>query len=218
MIYYFINFILIIIIILYIYDYNSIIETKLRKNIKTNLRLDILKNLYNIIIDVSEISNTKPFIIYGTLLGYIRNRNLICYDYDIDFGIKNNEYENFKSKLLIYMKKNKDIEVVIKDFFEYKSVKLIHKETGISCDVSTLSLYNDHYIRDVSEIYTKYYLKESCYKIPKEWIDELQQVLFLDRMTYIPNNSKKLLECYYGKNYMIPDHTCYNNCNICIKK
>lgn len=45
----------------------------------------------------------------------------------------------------------------------------------------------------------------------------LQVNKFLDRNTYIPNMPEKLLECYYGKNFIIPDHTCNSDCSICKK-
>jgi len=217
MIYYFINIILFIIIIYLLFDYYMLLEVKLRKSIDTNIRRDILIDLYNIIINVSEISNTKPFLLYGTLLGYIRNNDLICYDYDLDFGIKIDEYELFKYNIKEYLKNNNEIELIIKDVFNYRSIKLIHKNTGISCDLFTYSLINDKYNRDVMKLYSKYYLKENCIDISKNWIDELQQVYFLGRYTYIPNKSKQLLECYYGKDYMTPDHKCNKDCSVCIK-
>lgn len=217
MIYYLINFILSVFIIYYFFDYYGKLEVDIRKDVKTNIRYDILVDLYNIIINVSELSKTKPYILYGTLLGYIRNKNLICYDYDLDFGINNDDYESFKNHLINYLKNNKDIEVEVKDFMNMKSTKLIHKKTDISADVFTLSLNNNYYNRDVAKIYTKYYLNESCVDIPKDWIDDLQKVLFLGRYTYIPNKPHELLKCYYGSNYMTPDHTCNSDCSKCIK-
>jgi len=217
MIYYIINLILLLSICYYLYDYYYILEIDLRKDVKTNIRRDNLIDLYNIITNISELSNTKPFILYGTLLGYIRNKDLICYDYDLDFGINNNDYEIFKTHLINYLKDNKDIEIEIKDFMNMKSTKLIHKNTGISADIFTLSLNNYYYNRDVSKLYTKYYLNENCVDMPKNWIDNLQKVLFLGRYTYIPNKPHELLKCYYGTNYMTPDHTCNYDCSKCVK-
>ncbi len=45
----------------------------------------------------------------------------------------------------------------------------------------------------------------------------LIKVDFLGKEIYIPNNPSKLLECYYGKKYIIPDHECNKECTICKK-
>jgi len=64
-------------IIILIYSYNKIYNytVNIRRNVHINKRQKILLELYNILIESSQLSKTKPFLLYGTLLGYIRNKD-----------------------------------------------------------------------------------------------------------------------------------------------
>ena len=77
-------------IILYNVNYNY--NIKIRKNVNVKKRLIILKDLYNIILDSIKDTDIKLFLTYGTLLGKIRENKIICYDYDLDFGINEKDF------------------------------------------------------------------------------------------------------------------------------
>ena len=213
--YYFIIIVIVIVILYNIYAFNENNNINIRKSVNPILRRKILIDLYNMIIDAAERSNTKPFITYGTLLGYIRNKDLICYDYDLDFGININEWEQIKKEIIKY--KSNIYKIDFKEFLKYKSVEIIHIPTRISADIFTFSINKNMYSRDVPKLFTRYYLNEKCVDFPINWIDPLNKVKFLDRFTYIPNQPINFLECYYGKNFITPDHKCNNDCTICEK-
>jgi phosphorylcholine metabolism protein LicD len=201
-----------------LFYFNQKHNIRIRKSVNVSERKRILHQLYNIIIDASEKTNTKPFLVYGTLLGYIRNKDLICYDYDLDFGIDNKQYELLKSHLMETIKFYPEYKIIDKDYITTKNIEIIHIKTRISADIFSFTTNNSLISRDVPYLYTKFYLKESCPEFPSNWISPLKEVSFLNRNTYIPNISSNLLKCYYGTDFIIPDHDCNSDCTKCTKK
>ncbi len=177
--------------------------------------MSILKKIFNDFIHISKISNTNIFLIYGTLLGKIRNNNIICYDFDLDFGIL---FNIFKKYLILFYKNNNKYIVKNKSFLWYHNIEVIHKKTRLSADISSFSIHGNKISRDVPALYTLFFLKECKAYYPLNWFFPLKPVSFLDKTVFIPNNSNKLLQCYYGKNYLNPDHICNSDCTKCIKK
>lgn len=217
------NYIIFFIIVLIIcsvclYHFNYTYNVNKRKGVHTNKRRSILIELYNIIIDAAEATNTKPFLNYGTLLGFVRNKDLICYDYDLDFGIDKEKFSIISKYLNDHIKNFPGYKIMNKSIFGYyRNIEIIHITTRLSADISSFSFKDNIYSRDVPKLYTKYYLKEKYVSYPKEWIAPLHRIHFLDRYTYIPNITDNLLYSYYGKNFIIPDHTCNSDCSICKK-
>lgn len=185
-------------------------------------RRKILLGLYHMISEAALRTNTRPFIVYGTLLGYVREKDLICYDFDLDFGISEDEYEAIQKEVIRQVNAQSDqYRVDVKDFLHYRSIEIIHIESRISADIFTFTseeTKSNTVSRSVPSLYSLYYLKECAANMPREWIYPLQQVDFLGNKIYIPNQSEKLLECYYGPNFMTPNKTCDAECNHCVTK
>ena len=207
----------ILFILITIYDKAYKDEVSIRRAVDSKERRYLLIQLYTLIINAAEISNTKPFLIYGTLLGQKRNNDLICYDFDLDFGISNDEYYNFKDALFRLCKGNPNYTINDRDILGYQEIKLVHTKSMISADISSFLINDTTVYRNVPKFYTKYYLKECKANYPIDWIYPLRLITFLNRKTWIPNNPSAILECYYGKSYMIPDHSCDIDCNVCKK-
>mgnify|MGYP003687437567 CR=1 FL=1 len=76
-----------------------------RRNIPVSVRKKILKQLYHDITNIANQNGIKLILIFGTLLGNIRENELIYYDYDLDFGVIGNKndlknlYKILKHKL-----------------------------------------------------------------------------------------------------------------------
>ena len=178
------------IILLFTIDrYNYDESIAIRKAVKVDLRLNILTNLYNHISDINTLADTKIFLIYGTLLGKIRNDALICYDYDVDFGVEEKDYKKVKQYVNEYYKNNTEYKVIDKDFLWYKSIKIEHIKTSISTDISPFAVDAKSTWRMIPSLYAKYVLGECRYKYPKEWVFPLVSASFLGKPIYIPNNS-----------------------------
>lgn len=208
-------FIIIIIAIISLYDMSYKKDIKVRRETPTNQRLDILKNLYKIICESSE--NNKLFIVYGTLLGKIRNNDLICYDFDLDFGIMNENYKKIKEMIKKKLKNNNEYKFIDKDILFWKSFTIVHNKTKINADIFCYNYSGNKIWRSVPEVYSKFYLGEKIHKMDRDWVLPLKESEFLNHKIFIPNKPDMLLKNWYGKSYMTPDHICDESCDVCKK-
>lgn len=200
-----------------LYKKYYIYTTEKRRNIDVNVKRKILLELFDNITNIANKYNIKLFMIYGTLLGYIRNKDLICYDFDLDFGVKYDEYQKMRTEIMKYYKDNKNYKISEIHYLSYKFIQVIHKKTGINADISAFYNNTTKAWRSSSYFLSKYLCNECQYHIPIGWIYPLKQTTFLNKIVYLPNDPAKLLKCYYGNNFMIPDHKCNDDCSICVK-
>ena len=218
--YYKLVFVCLILIIISIYVFNraSYYESMAsRRIVSKKKRLQILQELYNIIVNLAEENNIKVFIIYGTLLGKIRNNDIICYDFDLDFGVNSNDYELMRQSILKYANNNKQYIVEDKKLLWWKAIALVDKETGLNADIMVYYNNKTYVWRSISDLYAKYILNECNNNFPIDWIYPLQKSTFLGRTIYLPNKPNNILECHYGSDFMVPNHTCNIDCSICVE-
>lgn len=213
-----INIVLISITILILfYIFITQISLFIRKNIDIELRLKILNQLYNIVTEASKLSNTKPFLLHGTLLGYIRNNNIICYDFDVDIGILQNDYDKLYNSLKFLINNYYTNYIIINtQIFGYRQLKIIHKKTFLNLDMCEFKFKNDKIFKNLPGIIC-YLTDGSAHKVPIDYYLPLKPVIFKNQVIHIPNNSHKLLEINYGSNFLTPDHKCNNDCSKCFK-
>lgn len=199
--------------------FNYIVSVENRKSIDHNDKRVILLELLDLILESAIETETQPFLIYGTLLGCFRNNNLICYDYDLDFGIDSREFDKLSDNITKKLAKSKRYSISIKSLFNYKHMAIIHKETGLNADILPFNenKTNNTISRAVPQLYSKYYYGEKVVDIPINWIYPLQQSFLENRRVLMPNKSKLLLESYYGETFMTPDHKCNIDCSKCTK-
>jgi len=219
-------FVIIILIILtpyIVYNHFHIKSTNKRRLIKFKIRMKILRELYEEIVDISNKNNIKLFLTFGSLLGKIRENNLICYDFDLDFGVMSEDYEKIKNVFIKYFGNNDKYKIQIFNLLHYKSIKIIHKKTNLNADIDVFTIKNNYIkklmpILDKNDIINYFVNNKKCiYDIPKEWILPLKKIKFLSRSIYVPNNPKEFLKCTYGEKFMDPDHNCDKNCDNCKK-
>jgi phosphorylcholine metabolism protein LicD len=153
---------------------------------------------------VTEKHNMQIFLLYGSLLGKIRENKIIEHDYDLDFGINNYDYEKMKNALKKQFKNNDDFTVEIIEFLWYKHIAIIHKKTKLNADIIVFKSDKKHMDTLSNYLYAFLTAKQCSMIHPIDWFYPLKKTYFLGRQVYIPNKSHKLLKCYYGKNYMIP--------------
>lgn len=188
-------------------------NTAKRLEIPAKERKKILKELFEFVTDCADECGVKIFLTYGTLLGKIREDDIICHDFDLDLGVDIHSYETLKEKIkeLVPDKYNVDV----KDFLGFKSIEIVDRESRLNADVFPYKIGEGGCSRCVPEFYSKHILKESCHSFDKDWLYPLHKVNFLGKECYIPNRSDKLLESWYSKNYMIPDKICDSDCMNC---
>lgn len=168
--------------------------------------LDIINNYCNKI---------KYFPLYGTLLGFIREGKIICYDYDLDFGITDGyEWDMLKKILSILSKENPKYSYFYIDLPFARYAQLYHKETMIHCDFFVCKqkgnkifidslvekfIFDKDVIFPLKTMKVKNYYKDIEYEIK------------------IPRYPERILKSCYGETYMIPDHHCLDDCENCVK-
>lgn len=207
--------ILCVVLVCLLYKFLKQREIIYRKNVDVNLRMAILKKMFDEIVDIANNNSINLFIIYGTLLGKIRNNDLICYDYDLDFGVLLEHFCKLKNIIKTNFSKKYKIEIYDNPLMKY--IKIIDKKTLLSADISSFDYNDTHIWRQIIPYYAQYIDGECIFKMPIKWILPLKKTIFLNKQINIPNDYMKLLKCYYGKTYLIPDHKCDNNCTNCIK-
>jgi len=186
-----------------------------RKNIPVEIRLKVLKRMYEDISTVATSLGVPICLMYGTLLGCVRHNDLICYDYDLDFGVHRFEYDCLVKGLNAYYAASTEFYVVVDVIF--KKVVIIHKETKLNADIFRICSNDKNVWRGVPSIYSTLIMKECVHKIPIEWMYPLQPITFLGKQTFIPRDPAKVLTCAYGSDYETPNHTCNPDCSECSK-
>ena len=209
-----------IVFVSYSYIYFYIIagtpSINVRKNVDVNKRIPIITNLIK---KVSSVADCKLVLLYGTLLGQYRNNSIICYDYDADIGVFEEDYD-------------KIVRNIIKEFGNNNKFK-IHKsyirgvlqiwdvETSVSIDIMCLKHKNGYVHRNIPFPFMRpfnLFLDECASYKPSSWFFPLKKVDFLECSNiYVPNKSAKLLKCFYGDNFEVPDHKCNDDCSVCTK-
>ncbi len=157
----------------------------------------------------------KHWVMYGTLLGGIRQKNIIEYDYDIDFGASINDADKLLSlngdiesdgyylkKGIATMANMLDLEdkTKYKDMWKV-SLKIMYKDVEVG-DIYLYDNFSDGLTR-------RFNIKELNYFMPKctfpTWfIDELEQVQIRGKFFDCPRDAKILLEHWYGKRWQTP--------------
>jgi hypothetical protein len=150
-------------------------------------------HLYHTIIDVTTVltkHNIKYFISFGTLLGAIRHGGLIPWDTDTDIIIA----ESDKNRAIEVLKQELDGYWVLEDRDEKSVGSLIRVNVS---KINTLHIDLFTYIENEDGIvfgYNRYFAKSDIFP--------LKQIDFYTTKLYAPNNLKKQLETFYGKDYM----------------
>ena len=208
-----------IVLLLYVwYDKRYAHTIAVRRAVDAKERRAVLVDLYNLVVDAAAKSATQPFLVYGTLLGQVRSNDLICYDYDLDFGVRQSEYKALVKEIKRLVKVTPGMEAHVKELFGYKSIEIVHVPTRVSADVFPFIEHSDRVTRNVPKLYSKHYLGECRATYPRQWVFPLKPVTFLGKSVHVPNDAAKLLECYYGHTFMTPDHECSADCNECHRK
>ncbi len=159
-----------------------------------------------------EKHNIKHWLMYGTLLGCVRNKDVIPYDYDFDFGIlfsdidkilsinlENKKYRIGKTKGgTIYSKKSqfKDVEGIWR-----VSLKVMYEEIPVG-DLYIYHRFDDGYMQRYDPVNKILFWPMSVY--PAMLTDTLEYGTIRDLKLPIPKYPECLLEYFYGPMWKIP--------------
>ncbi len=141
-------------------------------------------------INLADILQLKPFLAFGSLLGYVREKQLLEWDRDLDIGLI---YEDFNIEQLIDLLKKNDFKVTI-----YYTPLLLCK---IKCSLKTkfsptLDIIFFHKQGDYLITSTDV-LNDFLYRKRKPF--DLQKIDFMNVPLYIPKNPEIFLDENYGE-------------------
>ena len=145
--------------------------------------------------------NIKYWLSYGTLLGAIRQHDIIPYDYDFDLGANIDDVD----KIL-------DLNHIVGyDGYEFKklymgdiwrvSLKVFYKGVEMG-DIYLYKKFDDGFMRRFDIISGTYFWPKSTF--PYWFIEQLETTNIRDTIFPIPKDSEKLLEHWYGSTWKTP--------------
>jgi lipopolysaccharide cholinephosphotransferase len=161
-----------------------------RKKAKENIL--ILRNILNR-------TNLRWGLIFGTLLGAVRENNFIAHDEDTDIFIFDED-------------KNKTLDLIHK--FRKFGFEIIRYEKNSLLSITRDNEYIDFYF------FKKTFFGRKCldYFIPNFFFKRITKIKFINKNFPTLNNAKKYLEFQYGKNWRVPKKQAHAKPNIPWKK
>ena len=140
---------------------------------------------------VCESIALKPFLIFGTLLGFVRENDFIYHDSDIDLGLLEDDFQ----------KKDLIKEAMLKKGYKVRKVNdygisFIHPEfPSLTLDFSRVYRENDHMIiaglnYDQKTLFLHYF--------PLDIFREYRIVNFQNVKVFVPLEAEKFLTVLYG--------------------
>lgn len=157
-------------------------------------------------------NNIKHWIMYGTLLGAIRDNDIIQHDYDFDFGANIEDRNKILSLNNQVKKDGYSLELQSLYQNEYNNVKNTKAVWRISVkviyqgiefgDIYLYQKFNDGYMR-------RFNVEEGCYfwpnsTYPSVFTDKLQLLQIRNKEFNAPIDAEILLTHWYGTTWKTP--------------
>lgn len=154
----------------------------------------------------------KHWILYGTLLGAIRESDIISYDYDFDLGVYwedtekilalNNKFTDKKYKFekgfgTLYSVKNKKN----REYLWRVSIKVMYNENPVG-DIYIYKKCEDGFLRRYDPTNKIYFWPNSTF--PNFLVEELESLSINNSLFPAPRCSQVLIEYYYGPLWKTP--------------
>jgi len=177
-------------------EWNSFYKEK--KSFDTNIAFVNLVDLMNVLTD----SKVTSFVIFGTLLGIVRNGTIIKHDSDVDIGFFDKDINN------LIKAHQKLIQLGFRLLREYESSELLtYERNGEYVDLYKFSFLGQRPISTGLRIY-----------FPSNKILPVRTKIIQDQVIYLPNKYKQILRKIYGLFYYIEkENSHYPNNKFLVK-
>ena len=146
-------------------------------------------NRISLILDSFKI---KHVIFDGALLGFIREGDLIEWDWDAEISISYNDFKYYRMKLIEQIEKEEIGKVTLNNSHSNSKINII-LDNNFKYTIQAF-----HYTKDNKYIYRK------MYKYPAEFLNNIEIIKIKKYYFPIPKNAEKLLCLEYGKDWRIP--------------
>lgn len=167
-----------------------------------------IKNAY-IISQCLKSLNIHHIVTDGALLGFIREKGLIEWDWDFEISIRYIDFKRNLIKIIESFDKLKIGRVSFNNSYENPKLTIFQHDYKYCLNAF-------HYSKDKKVIYRK------MYKFPSKFLDEISIIKINGFDFPIPKNAEDLLELEYGENWRIPlksfDKNEYKSINVYTKK
>ena len=171
-----------------------------------------LRDLFKLLIPYLNKHNITYWLEAGTLLGFYRDKNIICKDNDIDISILDEGHKI--KKLLKDIRKDNKLNII--NNCKIPQIMCIYRVFDKkNKDVADLQIrmIDKDYLKVIGD--NKFLIKNNILPIKKEFVFPLKSAKFIDNIVNIPNNTEAMLEYYYGKDYMKKIYKCNDACTKC---
>lgn len=165
-------------------------------------------------INIIEKHNLKYWIMYGTLLGAIRQQDIIQYDHDFDIGINYKDLDLLNNINDNYLIKESDYTVTkayggifnITNFKDCQkkwrvSYKINYKGKAVG-DIYVYKEFKDGYMRRYDTKDKIYFWPNTIF--PSICVKYLEKLNIRDKVFYAPSYSLYLIEHWYGPDWKTP--------------
>lgn len=206
-------FILIFIIIIYnicIYNYNENQKNNIKekRKIPEKERVEILENMLTYITKIAEENNIKIIPSYGTLLGLIRENEIIKHDYDLDLFLFEDDWKKLKNIL----SNEEEYKFKEKDILWHRKFNIISKKRNIETDFLILYEKRKNVTLDVLLSFSNTGTLDGSLNLKSPFRGDFKKndILPLEKKTtkygdlYFPRNPENLLVKWYGKDWKTP--------------
>jgi phosphorylcholine metabolism protein LicD len=148
------------------------------------------------IVNIGKGFDFLPCLMFGSLLGEIREGKFLDNEYDIDLFFIQKDSDNFSkayNDFYHFSNRIKQREYKIKDCST--SLFLALKKDDVLIDINLGVFLEDKYVIN-SDIFIDVY--------PSRFFRNLKEIKFEGCKVFVPENEEGLIEYYYGMNWRIP--------------
>ena len=175
---------------------------------KSQFNLTLARKYLNKVGLILDSLNVNYLCAYGTLLGLIRDKDLLAHDNDLDFWIIEHDLALLENFDKLASSSDASIFHIVKSkaFLPQNKFIDVTKPVTISYEIFFYDgkrLHIDFYLLSKKAEYYYHNLQGALYRLPVELFKKVKKVQINNLSVRVPTNSEKVLKYIYG-NWEIP--------------